>query len=235
MGINFASRVLNHGIESYTPLNEFVLKTQNLTKEQVFEHITTSLPQIDFQIIHSRKISYGYTHAQKISLNADLYRHGKDAINSGYIVAYAFMIGVTILHELAHFKMRVHDESGKKRTSPKKFMKESGFFIEWNLFGGIWEHRPITMDFSNMSEVILQVGKRYYSIPLKIIHKVFCGSFWTTITDESPLSMRFKEMFIVEEYDITERVEIEKKKEIQSIWEGIRQFGHDETNPDIIY
>jgi hypothetical protein len=233
MGLNFASRVLNHGVESYKSLNEFVLK-RKLTREQVLQHITASLPQIDHQVINSRKISCGYTLDQKISLNTYLYRQGKEAINSGYLIAYAFIIGVTILHECGHFKLRLHDEPGKKRTSPKKFMKESGDFVETDIFGGVWEHRPLGLDFSNMNEIILVVGKRYFSIPLRVIHTLFCSAFWITNGDEY-LPNRFKKMFVIEEYDITNRIEKEKKKEIQSILEGTRQRGHDETNPDIVY
>ena len=43
--------------------------------------------------------SYVYTFNQRITLNTYLYTRGKEAINLGYIVVYAFMIGVTILHE----------------------------------------------------------------------------------------------------------------------------------------
>src|SRR5690606_631843 len=120
-------------------------------------------------------------------------------------------------------KMRVHDEEGKKRTSLEKFMKESGSFIETNLFGGIWEHRPISMDFSNLREVVLQVRfqvgegscMRYFSVPLTTIHTIFSTSFWTTKTDDS-LSVRFKQMFVRDMYDITNRIEQEKKKETES-------------------
>jgi hypothetical protein len=147
MGLNFASKVLQHGVESYS-------------KEQVLQLIPASLPQIDHQVSDSEGFSYGYTKDKKISINSSLYTSAKGAINSGYIVAYAFIIGVTILHELAHFKMRVHDETGKK------FMKAAGRFIETNLFGGTWEHRPTpstrtgtNIDFSNISEIVLVVNE----------------------------------------------------------------------------
>lgn len=244
MGLNFVSRVLDRAIEVFQPLNEYVLNDKKLTRDQVFKHMTKSLPPIVHIEIESDddSISYAFTLNQQITLNTHLYERGKTASNSESMVRYAFLMGVTIIHQMAHFKMRVHQEDPKTvqiTTSPEKFMRESREYVEINLFGGVWEHRPTLKNFSELLEMILKVQssgtQRYYCIPQEIIHQVFCESFWGEETDTYESLARFKKMFIKKDYNVTKCINKEKKKAIETVSNGPRRFGHDEKNPNIVY
>jgi hypothetical protein len=69
------------------------------------------------------------------------------------------MLGVTIVHELGHYKMRVHaNEKGRKKIlTPEKFLNFK--YIEHSIFQGSFSQKPSDPSFSRIACVIL--GKIY--------------------------------------------------------------------------
>lgn len=75
---------------------------------------------------------------KKIAIRRDLYQAARTD-NADDRRALAFLIAVTIVHELGHWKFQMYRCAGSTKAAypQKPFKKESGEYLEIQVFGGI--------------------------------------------------------------------------------------------------
>jgi len=103
------------------------------------EHLQ-ALPGLEFGAVNGYGETDNIQSPTSIRLNDNMFELSKRCTSSFHKFRYAFLIWVTIMHELSHWKIR----RATHRASPKKFFPgstnkggESGQFLEINLLGGV--------------------------------------------------------------------------------------------------
>lgn len=189
---------LNHPLASgfYRKHDGFEAKIKD-NNTDIINHFTEKIPKIMVDDMEEAKNSYGFTYplpgVDRIFLNYNLYSNAMEIQpnETESIMNYSFIIAITLLHEICHFKIRNFQKENKE-SSPKEF-NESGNFFESQIFHG--RLGSVGKDFKiDKLLICVQGQKTFKEFPVNVFKKWFKEDFWKNAKSQEDFKFSTKEL-----------------------------------------